>query len=203
MAVSSRQRIGVLALVVMAVGLVTWLSPKARRATPPAPEREVTSKELTRRDDRMYLAAETEPFTGVLVERYSTGELKARSRMKQGRLDGVSEGWHTNGVRQISEHFDAGVSHGVRTKWFSDGRKLSEAGIDQGKLSGQFRRWHENGVLAEEIQMSNNLPDGLSRLYYPSGALKAEARTAQGKVLEQHRWKDGESPASVDASRPL
>jgi antitoxin component YwqK of YwqJK toxin-antitoxin module len=128
------------------------------------------------------------------IERYPDGRIKSRSAVSNGVLEGLSEGWHTNGVKQVEEYFHAGVSHGRRVKWYESGRKCSEAAIVNGKIEGVFRRWHENGVLAEEIPMANNRPEGLSRAYYPSGCLKAEATLRDGKVVAQQFWKDGEQP---------
>jgi antitoxin component YwqK of YwqJK toxin-antitoxin module len=202
MIASSRKHTVVLAVLVMAGALAALLISRHRHVPSPAPEREAAIKELTRREGRMFFGAEAEPFTGVMIERYPSGELKARSKLARGVLEGVSEGWHTNGVLQVRELFHEGVSHGVRTKWFPDGNKLSEATIENGKITGTFRRWHVNGALAEEIQMTNNQPDGLSRIYYPSGALRAEARIEKGKVLEQHSWKDGENQKLAAAPAP-
>jgi antitoxin component YwqK of YwqJK toxin-antitoxin module len=46
--------------------------------------------------------------------------------VSNGQLNGVSEGWFTNGVLQIREHFMDGSSEGPVTKWHSSGAKLSE-----------------------------------------------------------------------------
>ena len=127
-------------------------------------------------------------------------ELRQREFGAKGRLHGLVEGWHTNGVLQVREHFEDGVSHGLRSKFFPDGKPLSETPIVHGQVRGTFRRWHDNGRLAEEIAMEDGQPHGTSRAYYPSGTLKAEARTDHGKVLEHRVWKEGEAPADLAAS---
>jgi antitoxin component YwqK of YwqJK toxin-antitoxin module len=157
-----------------------------------AKPRELSRPELVLRAGRLYQAGQTEPFTGTMVESYSKGSLKSRSALSNGLLDGVSEGWHTNGQLAVREHFRMGVSHGLRTKWYVQSGKMSEAMIVQGKLHGTFRRWHENGALAEEVEMRNGNPDGSSQAFYASGFVKAQVRLQNGKVLEQQFWKDGE-----------
>ena len=183
----------------VAILTVTALSVFVRRPLNPVPAlvsapREVPARELVLRNERSFWKDETDPFTGIVFENYPGGSAKSRSMLSHGVLDGVSEGWHTNGTLQVREYFQNGVSHGARTKWFESGGKMSEANIELGKIVGVFRRWHENGALAEEIQMSDNVPDGISRAFYPSGALKAEAKLEKGKVLEQHFWKENEAP---------
>ena len=170
----------------VSVALLFWFPRK------PAQSPEVHRSELTLSAGRLYRQGETSAFTGWLIEPYPEGARKSRSRIVNGVLHGLSEGWHTNGQLQVREHFRSGVSHGVRERWHLNGSKMSEVTIVEGKLDGTFRRWHENGKLAEEIQIRQGAPDGLSLAYYPSGFLKARARLANGKVLETNSWKDGE-----------
>ena len=185
--------LGVLICLGAAVGGLLWRAPR------PAPLPEVPRAQLTLRDGQLYSAGTNLPFTGIVTETYDRGGRKSRSVVANGRLEGLSEGWHTNGQKQIEEYFHAGVSHGRRLKWHPNGQKLAEVQVVAGQLEGPFRRWHDNGILAEEIPMKAGQPDGLSRAFYPSGCLQAEARLQAGQVLEQHHWPDGERPAGAAA----
>ncbi|MEN9576538.1 MAG: hypothetical protein RL514_4393 [Verrucomicrobiota bacterium] len=79
------------------------------------------------KDGRLYRPAQSAPFSGTVVEYYAPRLLQSRSVISNGVLHGRSEGWHTNGVRQVSEDFVHGVSTGVRLKWYPSGTKsLSE-----------------------------------------------------------------------------
>lgn len=188
------------ALLILALILGTGLLLTLSRPRKVAPL-EVTQSQLVLREGAWYRQGEDTPFTGVLVESYETGERKSRSEIVEGRLDGLTESWYTNGQLQKVEHFRAGVSHGLRTKWHSNGHKLSEVQIEMGQLEGPFRRWYENGNLHEEIPLENGKPEGISRAYYPSGFLRAEARLHHGELISQEFWKDGEqggiAPASI------
>jgi len=144
------------------------------------------------RDQRLYRAASAKPFTGVVVEHYPNRVLKSRAQVFDGKLDGLSEGWHTNGILQVEEHFQKGVSNGRRVKWHANGAKASECEVIDGKLNGVFRRWNEDATLAEEIEMRDGEPHGISSAYYPSGFVKTRARLEKGAVIEQKSWKDGE-----------
>lgn len=141
---------------------------------------------------RLYLAGDARPFTGLVTDLYDGGELKSRSAVSNGLLEGLSEGWSTNGQRQVEEYFAGGVSHSRRTKSYPSGSRLSEAMIVHGQLDGIFQRWHENGQMSERVEMSEGRPNGLSLAYHPSGSLKARVRLEEGKVLEQQSWADGE-----------
>jgi hypothetical protein len=103
----------------------------SRRTVSPV---EVPRSDLVLRDGRLYRTSGSNAFTGVMIERYDSGLLKSRSTVLDGRLQGVSEGWHTNGQLQVIEHFQAGVSDGPRIKYYPSGRKQSEGRI----MAGQF-----------------------------------------------------------------
>jgi antitoxin component YwqK of YwqJK toxin-antitoxin module len=180
---------------VCALGLAAVLAGTVFLVFRPArtgPVTEAKRQTLTLRDGRLYRPGDAAPFSGVVTEFYANGVPLSRSSVANGLLEGLSEGWHTNGRIQVREQFTAGVSHGQRIKWHANGQKLSEATIVRGKMEGLFRRWHEDGALAEEIPMKAGQPDGLARSYFPSGFLKAEARLRDGQVIEQHFWNDGE-----------
>lgn len=201
----SRSLIWFLGLVVLGgiAGLVFY----AQRAPtpPPAPPEpaKVDISELIRIDGRLVLRGNTnQAFTGWMTEQYPDGTPKSRSELSNGVLNGTSEGFHTNGVLQIREHFAAGIGDGPVQKWHPDGSQLSEGTAQNGQLEGLFRRWHTNGVLAEEIMLQAGQPHGPSRAWFPSGSLKAEVELENGKVVRQTFWNDGEKPPAPSEGTP-
>jgi hypothetical protein len=169
-----------------------WL--RRPRSTATEPTAAITN--LARVDGRLVLRTAThQVFSGWLVEHHADGTPRSRSRIVDGLLDGVSEGWYTNGQIQVREHFSRGVADGLRVKWHVNGATQSVAAVVQGRLHGRFLRWHDDGSLAEEMTLLDGQPEGVSRAYYPSGFVKAEARLKAGEVLEQRFCKDGELAA--------
>lgn len=180
-------------LVVVLGVLSISLSAGCGSKKPEEPLPEVTMDDLEKRADGLYLKDAEEKFDGWLVEYYPDPEegsseerqLKSRSRIQGGVLNGISEGWYGSGTKQVEEHFVQGVSHGVRTKWYSSGKKQSEEIIVEGELNGLVRKWHENGQLAEEMTLVNGKPDGLARSWSEDGELKAEVELKMGEVIRQ------------------
>jgi antitoxin component YwqK of YwqJK toxin-antitoxin module len=165
----------------------------------PAPDAavvEVPRSQLELRSARLYQISAANPFNGLMVEHYPDGALRSRSAVTNGLLHGPSQGWHTNGQLQVTEHFKEGVSHGLRTKWHPNGVKHSEASIVDGKLQGGFRKWHDNGTLAEQVEFAAGQPDGLALAYFESGFTKTRVRLKDGKVIEQQSWNDSEHKAT-------
>jgi len=185
-----RRGLVVFAFLLGVLGLGLWLKR-------PGPEPTLPAAELVRVDGRFMLRSATNrPFTGWMTEVYpDSGSPRSRSHLTDGRLHGVSEGWHPGGALQVREHFVTGVAEGPVTKWHPNGARLSEGTARAGKLEGVFRRWHDNGMLAEEVTLQHGQPHGLSRAWFPSGSLKAEVTLAAGEVVKQQFWKDGEQPA--------
>jgi antitoxin component YwqK of YwqJK toxin-antitoxin module len=156
------------------------------------PVPEIARRELVQIDGRRFQAGHTNPFTGIMVDRSPDGSPLLRCEISNGLLNGVCEGWYTNGQMQVREHFKNGVSHGLREKWHENGARLSQASIVEGKVTGTFQSWHDNGQLAERIEMKLGKAEGTAWAYYPSGFLKAETTVHEGDVLDRKVWKDGE-----------
>ena len=157
-----------------------------------------TLDELDKGDDGLRLKATGALYSGYLVDYYAgadTNQLRSRSLVRDGKLNGLSEGWYADGQQQVAEIFIEGKSHGVRVKWHRNGVKEAEDTIEHGELSGPCRKWHENGQVAEEMTMVNGQADGRARSWHEDGSQKAEVTMEMGKVLEQQFWEEGKNPA--------
>jgi len=177
-------------------GVLAWRLGQSEKPNVP-PATEALRSELALVNGRLCQAPAGPPFSGALIERYPDGLLRSRSRLVDGLLTGVSEGWHTNGQLAVREHFVAGVSHGPRIQWYASGSTQSIAEIARGQHDGLFQRWREDGTLAERVQMRDGQPDGVSLAFYPSGCVKARVLLRAGQVREQQFWPEGEQRAGA------
>ncbi|MDB4619294.1 hypothetical protein OAH15_01240 [bacterium] len=158
--------------------------------------------ELEKKKDRLHVKSTGKLFTGYLTEHYpfsktnqlqqvEANQLKSRSVVRGGKLNGLSEGWYSDGQQQVSEIFVDGKSHGMRVKWHRNGWKSAADAIESGVLNGPCRKWHDNGQLAEEMTMVDGQADGRARSWHPDGSQKAEVLLENGKVLKQQFWEEG------------
>ncbi len=170
--------------------LILGCAPTGEKAQ--EPDREVALAELERIDGQLFVRGETAPFTGWMLEYYEGGEVKSRSAIEAGRLNGLSEGWYPDGQLQVREMYRDGVAHGTRTRWYRDGGMESEAEIVAGELHGVLRRWHPNGVLAEKTEMKEGEASGVSMGFFPSGYVRARVLLENGDPVEQKFWEDGD-----------
>ncbi len=171
------------------VMLVSWLA--WQPGSPPVPWPETNRTNLVHLAGGWYEPGRTNPYTGWLVDYYQNGARLSRSMVSNGLLNGLSQGWYTNGQLQIQETYRDNYSEGERKKWSPEGRLLTAATVVHGRFQGLFRRWYPNGKLAEEIPMTNGQPDGLGRSYYENGTLKAEVQMQAGKIVSRKDFPDG------------
>jgi hypothetical protein len=132
------------------------------------------------------------PFNGLMVESFPGGSIRSRSAVSNGLLEGLSEGFHTNAIRQIEEHFKGGVSHGLRTKWHSNGQLMSKAAVVEGELHGLYESWDAAGNRETWIEMSHGKPHGLSFAFFPSGYLKSRVELERGVAVSRQEWEETE-----------
>jgi antitoxin component YwqK of YwqJK toxin-antitoxin module len=170
-----------LAFAITALG--GWWISQQQQPAPVEVERELLLSLVSRSNDMMFASGATEPFTGSVVEYYKNGQLKSKTEVAEGKLQGVSHGYFTNGQMQVEEFFTNGVSHGVRKKWHMNGTLLSEGEIMGGKFHGAFKKYHENGKLAQEVMLSNGVPHGVSRAWDTNGTLLNTVEMRNGEKV--------------------
>jgi hypothetical protein len=146
---------------------------------------------LETRGGRLFRIGESMAFSGWVTDHYTNGAVRLRTGVAEGRLHGVSEGWHENGALELREHFEKGVPHGTRATWHANGQKRSEGQLVMGRQQGMYRQWDEEGRLMAEAEFAAGKPHGLSRAWHPSGCLKAEALMRHGEIEVRHVYPDG------------
>ena len=146
---------------------------------------------------------------GVKRDYYDNGKLKSELRYADGRLNGESvwyatdggvmtrafyrndtlEGryqrFHKNGAIEVECWYKHGLRDSVYRSYSDAGILLSEEYYRKGKLDGPARKWFDNGQLFQEGQYADGMMDGRWFIYYPSGALagKAEYQKGRGKQI--------------------
>ena len=176
-----------LGCVVLISGGVLFLE---QRSAKPVLTREMALEALNRVEGRFYVGGETNAFSGFVLEHYENGVPKSRTAVRDGLLDGFSEGWYPNGQLQVQEFFVQGVAHGRKTKWWKSGQMLSDGEVVDGEWEGLFRKWHENGQLSQEIPMKRGKAHGVAKAWFESGALKSRVEMAEGEIVKSEYFEE-------------
>jgi antitoxin component YwqK of YwqJK toxin-antitoxin module len=183
-----------MAILAIAAAAVIGLSAKYLASVESQPRYETsTSRDgLFVKSGQLYRRGSSTPFTGWMLDHFPDGSVSLKTSVLNGRLNGISEGWYTNGVRQIEEHFQNGLADGNRSTWHANGQLRSEGHLIYGLQQGLYRQWDEKGNLVVEAEFAQGKPNGLSLAWFPSGYLKAEALMRQGEILARHTYLDSE-----------
>jgi antitoxin component YwqK of YwqJK toxin-antitoxin module len=89
-------------------------------------------RQLGYEEDRFTLHGQ--PFSGLAVQTNRAGRVVARRHFQDGRYDGRTEEFHTNGVMSACTDFLAGQRHGTNLYWNADGSLLKRQRWEHGRL---------------------------------------------------------------------
>ena len=176
--------LGLIGLSLIAGGIGYWIAGPEYRgsmssaASVPTPRLARALLEL--RVNKLCPKAGGGPFTGLMFEQTTTGDLIAEVPVQDGIIHGIARGWHESGQLEVQEPFVDGLSHGLRTRWHPNGRKRSTATIRAGVLHGPFTEWHDNGQIAVQMEMVDGRGEGLVESWNPDGSLKSRVTLQAG-----------------------
>jgi antitoxin component YwqK of YwqJK toxin-antitoxin module len=119
------------------------------------PVQTVDASKLVRRDGLRYEGGSEAPFTGVGVVKNENGHKWSETTYKDGKLDGLSTGWHKNGLKWYEQPYKDGKREGLWTMWWNNGQKQWEETYKNGKPVGLSTHWHENGQKMREATYKN------------------------------------------------
>ncbi len=113
-------------------------------------------------------------------EYYSSGELREKYQIKNGKLHGdYYEYYKTGVIKEKAKYFD-GQLNGVRRFFYENGKLHWEAQYKDGKNNGFHKEYSKNGVLIIEGYLKNDKQDSICRWFYPDGTLEKEVEFKNG-----------------------
>ena len=128
----------------------------------------VNENELEYREGIVYLKGSDTPYTGKVYSLYENGQKYSEDNYKDGKEDGLQEGWHENGRKWSEENWKDGKEDGLFASWHENGQKRSEGNWKDGNQDGLFVWWHENGQKKLEVNWKDGEEVEGSRKYWNS-----------------------------------
>jgi hypothetical protein len=89
------------------------------------------------------------PFTGRIIDRFESGEIKMDSSYLEGQPHGMQVRYFDNGKPALEASFDNGKLSGIKSRWWQNGLIREEEYWSEGKYRGR-RLWDESGRLTKE-----------------------------------------------------
>jgi len=91
-----------------------------------------------------------EPFTGLIVSYYDSGELYDRGYVKNGLEHGVYETFYESGVIEYRGNMSEGKSEGLSESFYENGNLEEEGHNINGKMVGIWEYFNEDGTFKEK-----------------------------------------------------
>jgi hypothetical protein len=107
------------------------------------------------------------PFTGriLTIENGDSGDyVSSDESWTEGKKDGVSSRWFSNGVKMYERNYSEGRWHGTVTRWWPNGQKMYVRAYTNGTRHGKEATWRSDG---SPIQLSK-------KPFIPSKPLKSD-----------------------------
>ena len=111
---------------------------------------------------------------------YANGQLKERKTYKDGKIDGISEYYQSDGT--ITSAF-AKVVKNMPEQWMGVFGLYYEYPYhaSQNLANGQYEKYHDNGQLSARLTFKDGKKDGPYESYYESGQLRQRVTYKEGK----------------------
>ena len=136
-------------------------SPEAQKAGLAKGAYQVTAAEFDEffiyRYGLLYQKFSDNPFSGriVTIDQGDKGDFVSQDEAwVNGRKDGVSTRWFSNGIKMYERNYNEGKWHGTVTRWWPNGQKMYVRAYTQGKRSGKEATWRSDGTPIDQMGQS-------------------------------------------------
>jgi len=115
-------------------------------------------------------------------------------RDAEGRIQGLSIGWHEDGTLKSELYYKDDKREGVWKQWYKDGLLKSEYNYKDGKMEGVCRKFHKRTeTLYMEYNYKDGKKDGVYKRWHIDGILMIEGNYKDDKMdgIFKHWRNDG------------
>lgn len=126
-----------------------------------------------------------ELFSGVVVEYYMDATPKEQFGLFQGRKEGASISFYSDGHYKRLAHYHKGKLHGVKKTWSMDAAHtlLSELNFHTGKGHGVQKKWYPTGELFKKLNLNMGREEGIQQAFRKNGVLFANYEARDGRIF--------------------
>jgi len=173
---------------------------------------------LQKRDDTYYEIISEEPFSGLIINKYESGQKHTKGYLTNGREDGYWTWWYEGSPknhirlyldnildnlpylfydswenygqkRKVVDYLD-GTKDGLSTEWYENGQRKLEGTYKDGERDGLWTWWYEDGQKRSEGPYKDGKPDGLHVQWYENRKKRGEGTFKDGKIISQKEWNE-------------
>lgn len=124
---------------------------------------------------------------------YNTGVVKEKAVYTNGKLNGLLEGWFTNGNKWYTDTYVDGKLNGLSTGYFYNGLLRKKTMYKDDKKNGEEKGYTSTGYLSYIGNFADDEQDGLLTYYFANGNKQDEVKYTKGKAEGTYKsyYKDG------------
>ena len=135
------------------------------------PEVETTDPTLLSAQGILY--KDNVPFTGTLVRHYQDGTLEYRTPYRDGKEDGIAEGWYPDGSKMEERSYSNGEKSGVHRGWWENGTEKFQYYFENDLHEGELKEWYADGQIYRNFHYSHGQEEGSQQMWNDDGTIKA------------------------------
>ena len=129
--------------------------------------------QITIGDDGLYYDETGKLYTGIYVEKYPTGTKKTEMSLVNGRKEGLTQIYYSNGVVNELRMYKNNLMHGTWVTWNEKGINTAEANYANDIKNGKWYIWDEQGIMRYDMTYFNGRKAGAWRMFDEHGILTA------------------------------
>lgn len=121
------------------------------------------------------------PLNGHVFEHFADGTVKRDASYRDGKLQGLTRGWHLNGQLDYSRTYFAGLEEGTHEGWYENGSRRFEYHFSRGVSEGVSKQWYSNGRPYTVFHFENGQEVGQQQMWDTDGKLRANYVVRNGR----------------------
>lgn len=129
-----------------------------------------------------------QPFSGTIMEYWPGGQCKSSRQIKEGKENGLQQGFFENGTKEYWRWYTYGEKDSVHTSWWPNGHKRSEYHFKKGNYNGLFTEWYNSGAMLQQV------------VYADGKEISGKGWRENGKPYMSFVMKDGRRYGLVNAN---
>ncbi|MGE3801800.1 MAG: toxin-antitoxin system YwqK family antitoxin [Candidatus Kapaibacterium sp.] len=121
------------------------------------------------------------PFNGRVVEHYDNGQRKYATSYRDGRAEGIAEGWYADGSKMEERFYKDGKKEGTHRGWWENGAERFEYHFTNDLSEGNLREWYADGTLFRSFNYVDGEEEGTQQMWNNDGSIKANYVVRSGR----------------------
>lgn len=128
---------------------------------------------------------EGKPFSGIAVQRFSSGAIQKKFGILNGKKQNESiERFPDGGLKSIA-HYHKGKLHGEKKSWTPDSVHvlISHLNYYLGKPHGEQKKWYSTGEIFKVLHLNMGKEEGIQQAFRKNGVLYANYEAKEGRIF--------------------